>query len=155
MKVMMNRNTRLIVGMLALPFLAACGPYKMHGRVVEGDVSYIAVVDEADPRLNGVGLEGVLLRAQLDPGTLSTKTVSQETSDAAGNFSLPVDEWGAGMLDMESAVLARRRGFKSAEGTFKLPSSGRRVLIVLAPGQDPPGWLDEHETVDETMRRFE
>jgi hypothetical protein len=152
---MMKRTTWLMVGMIPLALLAACGPYKMHGRVVEGDVSYIAVVDKEDPRLKGVGLEGVLLRAQIQPGTLGAKTVSQETSDMAGNFSLPVDEWGAGLIDMESGVLARRRGFKSAEGTFRLPSSGRRVLIVLAPGQDPPGWMDERESVDETLRRFE
>lgn len=152
---MMNKTTRLIGLSFPLLLLAACGPYKMQGRVVEGDVSYIAVVDKDDPRLKGIGLEGVLLRAQIEPGTLSAKTVAQETSDMKGEFALPVDEWGAGLIDMEGAVLARRRGFKSAEGTFKLPSSSRRVLVVLAPGQDPPGWMDERESLQETLRRFE
>lgn len=149
---------RRAMTMLMLPLaflLASCGPYQMKGRVVEGDISFIAIVDADDVRFQNQPVEGVLLRARVDPGRVSGKTVAQETSDADGNFSLPVDEFGAGVVDMDVEVLARRSGYKSAESVFNLPRDGKRVLIMMAPGRDPPGWGYDRETVEDTLRRYD
>jgi hypothetical protein len=146
---------RLLLGGAALLLLTACSPHTISGRVVRGDVSYVSVVDKDDPRLSEPGLPGVLLRLDLDPGRLSSKSLAQETSGTDGEFTLPVDEPGAGLIDLEVGLLARRKGFQSAEGVFKVPKGSKRVLIVMSPGVDPPGYLEERESVDETLRRYQ
>ncbi len=117
--------------------LAACTS-SIQGRVVRGDVSYIEVVDSSDPRLSqgGPGVGGVAIHAQLDPTAIKRKTIGRAVSGGDGRFSIPLDEFGAGLLDYDLGVYARRRGFEPAEGFFKLPGGSRRVLVVMAPGQD-------------------
>jgi hypothetical protein len=82
----------------------------MYGRVVAGDSSYITIVDQDDFRLHeDNGISGVLLKLQLDPGRINRREIAQETSGESGDFALPVDEFGAGLLEQECGVLARRR----------------------------------------------
>lgn len=150
----LKRGT-MLAGAAASLLLAACSPHMISGRVVRGDVSYVSVVDKDDPRLSEPGLPGVLLKLELDPGRLSGKSLSQETSGSDGEFNLPVDEPGAGLIDMEVGLLARRKGFQSAEGVFKVPKGSKRVLIVMSPGVDPPGYLEDRENVEETLRRYQ
>jgi hypothetical protein len=127
----------------------------MYGRVVQGDTSYITVVDKDDHRLEEEnGVSGVLLKLQLEPGRISRRTVAEQTSGSDGRFSLPVDEFGAGVLEQECGLLARRRGFKSAEGVFMLPGDSKRILIVLEPGRDAAGAFDEEPSVQEQIERY-
>lgn len=150
---MSHRSCLVLLSVLSL--LPACGPHKMYGRVVVGDSSYVTVVDKDDHRLHeDNGVSGVLLKLQLDPGRINRRTMAEETSDEEGEFALPVDEFGAGLLEQECGVLARRRGFKSAEGVFMLPGDGKRILIVLTPGRDAPGAFEEEPTVQEQVERF-
>lgn len=119
--------------------LAMCGceGYALRGRVVAGDVSYVAVVDPDDPRLvGGDGLEGVNLHLQSDPGRLNRRTAGRGVSGAAGAIEVPVDLTGAGLLEYEVGLFARRPGYDPATGFFQLPSSKKRVLIVMAQGRD-------------------
>ena len=148
------RRLLLLFLFLILLALPCCGPYKVQGRVVQGDISYIAVVDKDDPRLAGEPVDGVLLRLDLKPERVDRLNVAQETSTLEGDFRLPVDEWGAGLIHMDAIVLARRFGYSSAEGVFRLPGSDKRLLIVLAPGEDPPGYLESRDSVTDTLRRY-
>ena len=116
--------------------MTGCGGYAMRGRVVSGDVSYVAVVDPGDPRLDGKGLAGVSLHVQSDPGRLNRKTVGRGVSGADGEINVPIDLIGAGMLEYEAGVFARRKGREPANGFFELPSSKKRILIVMSTGED-------------------
>lgn len=134
--------------------LTACGPHTLQGRVIEGDASYVVVVDRHDERLQNPGIEGVLLRTEIDPGRINRRTLEAQSSDSKGDFALPIDEFGAGLIELDLSVLARRRGYKSAEGVFRVPSESKRVLIVLAPGFDPPGAFEQEPSIREQYERF-
>ncbi|MCA9294123.1 MAG: hypothetical protein KDA20_09945 [Phycisphaerales bacterium] len=133
------RNAKLAVGAVlgAVLAMGGCSGYHLQGRVVSGDVSYIAVVDPDDPRLqDGAGLPGVSLHLQSDPGRLNRKTAGRAVSGAAGEVNVPVDLTGAGLLEYDVGLFARRSGYDPATGFFSLPSSRKRVLIVMAKGKD-------------------
>ncbi|HBS28540.1 MAG TPA: hypothetical protein DEB06_03595 [Phycisphaerales bacterium] len=137
----MSTRVRCVVGaLMALAGAAAgaCSPYTVRGRVVHGDSSYLMLVDRDDPRLLEPGIPGAQMKLTLDPGKLSRKTASQQVSGADGDLALPVEEIGAGLLEFDAALIVRKRGFAPAEGFFKLPGSGQRVLVVLGPGRDEP-----------------
>lgn len=134
--------------------LSGCETYSVRGRVVQGEISYIAVVERDDPRLDASPLAGAQLRLQLDPGTIKRRTASFVASGPDGAFALPVDEFGAGVLEFDAGLRAMRRGYQSTEGTFPLPSSGQRVLVVMAPGKDPPGAFEDPESIMDEVERF-
>lgn len=139
---------------LACAVLGACGPYTIKGRVVQGDTSYVSVVEQGDSRLGASPVAGAQVRLRMDPGKLNRKTLAQEVSDGNGDFTLPVDEFGAGILEFDLGLVARRKGFVSAEGFFRLPPGSRRVLIVLAPGQDPAGYAEEPASLSDEAERW-
>lgn len=140
--------------MFACTALGACGPYTIKGRVVHGDTSYVSIVEPGDARLEGTPVAGAQIRLRMDPGKLNRKTVAQEVSDGNGEFSLPVDEFGAGILEYDLGLTARRKGYVSAEGFFRLPPGSRRVLVVLAPGTDPAGYTEEPESLSDEADRW-
>lgn len=143
----------VVLSALAL-VLGACAPYTLKGRVVRGEASYIAVVDDGDPRLDAEGIPGVQLKLTLDPGKLKRKTAAQEVSGASGELSLPVEEAGAGLLEFDAGLIARKRGYAPAEGFFRLPGGGKRILVVLTPGRDDES-ASGPETGDDLMRQYE
>lgn len=112
-----------------------CG-YTLRGQVVLGEASYVTVVDRDDPRLDGAPVPGASLHLQLDPHKPQRKSLGTATSGGAGDFAMSVNEFGAGVLDLDVAVFSRRPEFTPAEGYFRLPDQGRRVLVVMAPGTD-------------------
>jgi len=133
------------IGVLALTLASvACSPYTLKGRVIEGDTSYVSVVDETDPRLNDRGLEGVRLHLQMDPGKLSRKSLTRQTTGIDGAFELPVSEFGAGFMEYDVGLFARRAGYSPADGSFRLPPKSKRILIVMNRGRD----FDQGETLE-------
>jgi hypothetical protein len=150
------RGNAAVAGLGALSMaLASCGPHTIHGRVIEGDASFITLVDKDDHRLDAKeGVSDVLLKLQLEPGRINRRQIAQETSDRDGYFRLPVDEFGAGVIELEGGLLARRRGYRSAEGVFPIPGGSQRILVVLAPGRDPPGAFEDEPSVEEQVERF-
>ena len=132
--------------------LCGCSPYIVQGKVIEGDVSYIAVVDASDARLQGRGLSGASVEIWTDPEKLNRRRVATNVSDSDGSFSLPFGETGAGVLDYEVSVLARREGYSGAEIITPLPSSSKRLLIMMKPGASR--LPKETETLMEQYRRF-
>lgn len=152
-----TRLRMLAAGVVLSAMLPSCGPYTIRGRVIEGDASYVAVVDKDDHRLDvprESGVAGALLRLQLDPGRINRRKIAEETSGQDGAFSLPIDEFGAGVLQLEGGLLVRRTGFKAAEGVFTIPDDKKRILVILAPGRDAPGAFEDEPTVEEQMEQF-
>jgi len=147
--------TRLILAALAACTLGACSPYTITGRVVRGEASYMMLVEEGDPRLEEPGIADVQMKLTIEPGKIERKVVAQELSGPEGEVALPVDEIGAGLLNMMAGVAARKKGFAPAEGTFFLPRDDKtRLLIVMAPGWDPePTW--ETQTTEDLLREAE
>lgn len=142
-----------VAAALGVTVLGACS-YTLQGRVIRGEASYAEVVDASDERLTDprAGIGGVSVHIQADPNHIRRKTLGRVSSGRDGMFSLPVSEFGAGLLDYDIGAFARRQGYEPAEGFFKLPGGSRRLLITLAPGQDrelsdkPDSLQDEFDT---------
>jgi len=137
MKSRMVGAARWLSGLVLAASLGACS-YSLQGRAVHGDYSAVELVDASDPRLNDPksAVPGVSVHVQADPTKLNRKTLGRVVSGRSGEFSMPVDEFGAGMLEYNIGVFARKKGYEPAEGFFGLPGSGKRLLITLAPGVD-------------------
>ena len=138
----------LVLTLFAL--LPACTTYKLRGVVFYGSQSKIEVVDDDDPRIaKGSPIEEAAVTVLLDPNSLRNRYLGQTFPNALGEFAVPVDEPGAGVLQYEVWVMASAPGFSDAEITAPLPGSGERLLTLLAPGnrrvQRPNQLLDEFE----------
>ncbi|MCB9846776.1 MAG: hypothetical protein H6814_00025 [Phycisphaeraceae bacterium] len=115
--------------------LTGCGAgYQLRGKVIEGEISFIAVVSSDDPRLDGPGIPGVSIRLVSDPNKLNKEMLGEAVSGGDGSFSIGVDRVGAGFFNYDAGVSADRKGFEHAESQFNLPPSDRRVLVILRPG---------------------
>lgn len=131
---------------------AGCSPYTVRGKVIQGDVSFVAVVEDSDPRLVGPGLSGASVELWTDPEKLNRKRVAVQTSDSNGDFAMPFSETGAGLLQYDVGVVARRDGYSGAETNIGLPSSSKRLLIMMKPGASRVP--KETETLLEQYRRY-
>lgn len=126
----------LVVAAWLVP-MGGCEGYALRGRVVQGHASFVQVVSADDPRLEeGDGIAGASVHVQKDPGRLNRETMARGQSGVDGSFELAIDEFGAGVLEIDIGVFVRRKGFDPAEAYFRLPGSGKRVLVILAPGRD-------------------
>lgn len=149
---MPNRSTiqRMLALLLFTVMLAGCSSYAIQGRVVRGSTASIQIVDKNDRRLtedNPTG-GGAVVKGILEPNTPSEmQSLGQVVTDGQGNFAIPVDAPGAGFLEYEATLIARREGHRGAMTTIDLPRSRQRVLITLPLGPDtlrvPKGFLDE------------
>ena len=146
---------RMTVILCSVVFLAAmvsgCTTYKLRGKVVDGDVSSILVVDPDDPRLKQPGIAGVGIQLMLDPQKLSRKQAGQTTSFAYGTFSLPVEQTGAGFLEYQAMVTARMARMSPAVRIMPLPPEDKRLLIMLAPGEDRVNRY-QYDIIEETRQ---
>ncbi len=111
--------------------------YVLEGRVVEGAYGDAIVVDADDPRLAGPPIEYAALQLTLDPRSLGRENIGRTVSGQDGTFSLPLDDvFGAGFLEHEVRLISRAEKYQSAEGFFILPSSSKRILVIMAKGKD-------------------
>lgn len=136
---MMIRRCVVTLALAGVSAVSSCS-YSLQGRVVRGDYSAVEIVDSGDPRLNDpkTALSGVSVSVQGDPNKLNRKSLGRAVSSRGGDFSMPVDEFGAGLLDYDIGVFARKKGYEPAEGFYKLPGGSRRLLITMTPGEDVP-----------------
>jgi len=148
--------SRWIIAVLAPAALAigGCGGYTLDGRVVRGDASYAELVSRGSDRLEGQGIAGVRVGAHLNPGRLNREFLGATTTGPDGEFSLPIDRVGAGFLEYDISVVAYKDGYLGAEQFFVLPPDEKRVLIILAPGDDPdpPSFRTRESLFDEADR---
>ncbi|MEC9372847.1 MAG: hypothetical protein VYC34_03350 [Planctomycetota bacterium] len=113
-----------------------CGGYQLKGKVIEGDVSYIAIVPASDPRFDGPGIGSAELRLENNPDKLNRETIGSAVSLPDGSFSVPVDAPGAGVLLYDVGLFVRCGGYIGAEQFFRLPPSDKRLLVILQRGVD-------------------
>ncbi|WP_145078445.1 hypothetical protein [Poriferisphaera corsica] len=136
-----HKTNLWILSVLAvLTFVATgCSQYQLAGRVIEGPNSYIAVVDQNDPRLNahqyGGGVANTQISVTLDPNDMRPIHEGTAYSDLSGNFSLPINAQGAGFLMYEAQVTAIESGHMPTQQEFALPSASKRILVVLKSGE--------------------
>lgn len=146
------RAARLVLLLPIAILLTGCSPYALRGKVISGDISYAALVDASDERLKeGPGVAGVEVELWTDPEKLNRKRVASSMSDGMGEFSLTVDEVGAGFLNYDCAVMTRGKGLAPVSQTFKLPPSSQRLLIIVNKGSGDAPLPDD---LMEQFRRF-
>lgn len=148
------RFVSIAAALLALvPALTGCGSYALRGRVIEGDSSGVFVVDPSDPRLKAPGVDGALLDLVLDPQRVSRKHAGRGVSNESGDFSVPVGEFGAGVLLFDALITAEKHGFIPAEEVLPLPGQDKRVLITLQRGIAPR--TPVRENLRDEIRRYQ
>ncbi|XAL98765.1 hypothetical protein OT109_14395 [Phycisphaeraceae bacterium D3-23] len=149
-------GTRLPLFLLVLScvLLTGCaGPYVLQGKVVEGPVAEVIVLDADDPRFAREDYTGAgaSVSAIYEPGRgIGSEKLGRFVADQDGMFSVPIDHVGMGMLDYEVELVARRQGHQSAIATIRIPGRGKRVLITLPVGVDT--LRRPEDIVDETLR---
>lgn len=151
----MNRIPQHIGGVLlvvvALVMLTGCSTYKLRGKVMDGSVSAMRVVNADSEQLQGMGIGGAQVTAILDPDQPSRKKLPEVYTDADGNFALPIDEVGAGFLEYEVLISVRLPRMSPAVRRMALPTGNQRLLITLSAGQDMVPY-EQRDIVEETLR---
>ncbi len=133
--------------------LSGCRSYVLHGKVIAGPISHMAFVGADDNRLGEAGLGGVQVTLRRDPGRLSTHIAASAITDLDGNFSLVVDELGAGWMEEAWLLVARKPGLQNATWqqrlTMKHPKM--QLLVTMTPGYSEP---DRHEDLMDQYEQF-
>ncbi|MBI1370635.1 MAG: hypothetical protein GC162_18510 [Planctomycetes bacterium] len=145
---------RCVVMMFFISALAALSAgcssgYTLRGKVVTGPEALVSIVPADDPRLAGPGVESATIELTLDPRSLGRRVLSTNAAYGDGQFQIPVQEFGAGVLDYELGVLVRANGYAPTAGIFRLGSQDLRLLIVMTKGQDrDPRGEDPFKDID-------
>lgn len=123
---------------ILLGFLSGqgCTEYRLSGTVATGRLPAVLVVDNDDPRLNQLGVEGAVIELTLDPRSLRPRSLGAGQTDGTGQFDIPIDQAGAGVLDYQLGILCRLEGHQSIWQIVPMPSTKRRLLIMMAPGHN-------------------
>ena len=152
----MTNINRSIVSMaclaLACVYLTGCNAYMLPGKVVSGPQSSVQLVYAGDERLKEKGIGSVDVRITRDPTTLNRHLVGRTSSNAEGEFTIMMDEFGTGWMQEQWQVQAIAAGFQNADELLELPSKNSkwRLLVTLAPGASAPVPSQE-----DLMREFE
>jgi hypothetical protein len=135
MNALIRHGFNAVAVLAVLAFLPGCG-YTLRGKVVHGEVSSVEMVHEIDPRLKQPGIANVETLVRHDPKDRDSQLVARARTNAAGEFSMPIREYGAGWMQQDWLVQARHAGFHNASSLTKLPAQGGkwRLLITLGPG---------------------
>ena len=88
-----------------------------------------------------------MIEGLLEPDIPTERQVlGKHVADPQGRFKIPVDALGAGFLEYEAQLIARRSGYQGVMETVDLPRRGQAVLITLPLGRDtlvvPEDYLD-------------
>jgi hypothetical protein len=131
------------------------GGYALSGRVVRTDSAYATFVDASDPRLEAPGIAGASVRIYRDPETINRSLAGRATTDADGNFTLLLPQFGVGWMDETWHIVISRSQYGNVETTEPLPSSssGRRLLVSMRRGTSNPS-AGEAEDLYEQAGRY-
>jgi hypothetical protein len=134
-------------GALALvAVLTGCG-YHLSGRVVEGGFDSVDMLPKSQAAdVGGAPLVGAMVELYRDPQTPKRKLVGTARTDDRGEFTMVLQDFGAGWMEERWLVRIRRNGYKGAEQTVELPGSpdGWRMVGTLTRGRAVP--FSEPET---------
>jgi hypothetical protein len=126
-------STALLVAVLA----SGCAQtHSVKGKVISGNLSFIAVVDQGDERLKGEGLPEAQIAVRADVGSVAGYLFGEAKSGETGDFILKFKEQNAFLKPVEFS--AEKDGFQPAKGLMHIPPARRRLLIILTP-QKPTG----------------
>ena len=141
----MFRSLRLIVACLPAVFLVGCRAVAFEGKVIEGRIGFVGVVDMADARFAGPGIANahVVVTASGSPST--SVTVAQGYTNSKGEFSFWVSDETALRNGVE--VTTRADGYFVTRGALMIPGNNKKGLVILLPlssdgeqsGVDPGG----------------
>lgn len=144
-----RRVVSIALILAVLPLLTACSTPALNAKVIRGHVSFVAVVENDDPRLEQPGLPGVTIQLHSNPESLGRKPLGSTLTDDTGRAALNVDLPAAGLARYEIELIARKQGYAHARGTFIMPGSAKTILVFLNPGVDtyrePENLLEEAE----------
>lgn len=134
----MTKHHATLAGMWLLALLVLTGnsgcTYELTGKVIRGDRSKVHHVDADDPRLEYPGLAHAELELLLDPSSMTITRLAKLTTDERGTFSVPVDKFGAGLLEYELGVSCHLPGYDDLWEATDMPRRGTQLLIVMAQG---------------------
>ncbi len=123
-------HTRLALLSVALLFLGGCSwQAPMEGKVIEGNLSFVFVVDQNDERLKSDGLAGVELEALVDVGKGAGNVIAKGTSNRNGTFSMGFPDQAPLMKPIQ--ISATLPGYSPARESMNIPPSDKRLLVVL------------------------
>ncbi len=133
--------------------VSGCGSYVLHGKVIAGPISHMAFVGADDNRLGEVGMSEVQVTLRRDPGRLSTHIAASAITDLDGNFSLAVDELGAGWMEEAWLLVARKPGLQNAtwQQRLSMKHPKMQLLVTMTPGYSEP---DRHEDLMDQYEQF-
>ncbi len=133
--------------------LTGCSSYVIQGKVVAGPVSSMTFVARDDMRLGEAGLSDVHVTLRRDPDRLSTRVVANVTTGGDGKFSLLVDELGAGWMEEQWLLVARKPRFQNAmwKQRLTMKHGKMRLLVTMTPGYSNP---DPHEDLMDQYDQF-
>lgn len=152
-----TRALRSALTLTLLAVLAGCNAYTLKGRVIEGDISIVAVVPADDPRVmddsDAPGVANAAIRLETDPARINREIVGETVSDPDGYFEIPFKKMGGYIMMYDVGITGRSKGHTPATFAFKLPPSNKRVLIILKPGND--AYTDPYEnSLDNQVKKF-
>ena len=153
----MKQASRTCFSILAMVsvcwLLTGCNAYTLRGKVVRGSYSDIEVVHESDERLQQPGIAGAEVLVHRDPNKPNRYLVGRTRTNTGGEFTLLLNEFGAGWMEEQWRVQTIHRGNQNADTLMKLPPNQKkwRLLITLAPGTSTPADSEE----DDWMRDYE
>jgi hypothetical protein len=154
-EVIMNSRSWLFAVVIVGTFaLQGCGGYKLQGKVLRGEESKVELVHVMDPRMKQTGLSNVEVLVRRDPKSMNPSLAGKDRTNASGDFSMGIDEFGAGWMEEQWQIRSGLHGYQNAEAVMKLPKKGgkTRLLITLAPGTAVP--LNEPDEIIQDIERF-
>lgn len=120
--------------------LSGCG-YHLSGRVVEGGFDSVDMLPRSQAEdVGGAPVAGAMIELYRDPQTPKRKLVGTARADDRGEFTIVLQDFGAGWMEERWLVRIRRNGYKGAEQSIELPGSpdGWRMVGTLTRGRAVP-----------------
>ncbi len=110
----------------------------VRGRVIPGNLSFVCVVDQSDPRLKQAGIAGVTVESRSDEGRDAGVLFGATQSTEDGSFTLTFKEQPSLMKPVR--MTGTMAGYNPAGESFSLPPADKRLLIILKKQVDskPP-----------------
>ncbi len=86
----------------------------------------------------------------VDPDSHKPDYMAPARTDGHGHFDIPITEFGAGFLTYDLQVVGRAVEHQPAIESIKMPSSFKRLVIMLPSGKDT--YKPQRDILDETMQ---
>ena len=131
-----NRSLIVILGVVAGLLMPGCASgYVIQGKAIRGEYSSVTFVHPEDSRLHDPGMADVRVFLFRDPNSLGRELVATASSDARGNFILPINTFGVGWMVERWMVHTYLPDTQSAESIVMLPKKGANLKLLITLGR--------------------